>query len=58
MFEIDFDHAHRDAVIDWLEAHHGELSVLVHPVTEDELADHTLHVAWLGPAQPLDLTKL
>ncbi len=58
MFEINFAHDQRDAVISWLDAHHGELSVLLHPLTEDELADHTLHVAWLGESQPLDLSKL
>jgi DOPA 4,5-dioxygenase len=58
MFEIDFDHAHRDTVITWLGEHHGALSVLLHPVTEDEWADHTEHLVWLGDRQPLDLSKL
>lgn len=34
------------------------LDVLVHPITGNELLDHTEHALWLGNKVPLDLDKL
>lgn len=36
----------------------GELSVLIHPLTREEVKDHTERAVWLGPSYPLDLTQL
>ncbi|MEJ2801334.1 DOPA 4,5-dioxygenase family protein [Comamonadaceae bacterium PP-2] len=46
-----------DALIPWLEAQRGGLDVLVHGDTGDNLADHTLHVSWLGRAHTLDVSR-
>jgi aromatic ring-cleaving dioxygenase len=35
-----------------------ELTVLVHPLTDDDLADHTSLGQWLGEPLPLDLSVL
>ena len=35
-----------------------ELTVLVHPLTDDDLADHTSLGEWLGEPLPLDLSVL
>jgi DOPA 4,5-dioxygenase len=35
------------------DAHHGRLSVLVHPNTTQPLADHIAHALWIG--QPLGI---
>lgn len=34
------------------------LTILVHPETGDDLADHSKHALWLGAVLPLDLEKL
>ena len=34
------------------------LTALIHPVTADDLADHTASAEWIGSPLPLDLTTL
>lgn len=34
------------------------LRALVHPLTDDDLADHTTHATWIGQPLDLDLTTL
>ncbi len=34
------------------------LRCLVHPLTDDDLADHTIHARWLGEPVELDVTTL
>ena len=46
------------AVIPWLiENRHG-LTIFTHAETGDALKDHTDHVIWLGPSEPLKLSAL
>lgn len=58
MFEIEFTDAHREAVVGWVKANHGELPVLLHPETGDDLTDHHDHAVWLGEELGVDLSKL
>ncbi len=58
MFGVDIPKAHLPKVMGFLMLNHGDHPVLVHPVTDNEVHDHTIHAFWLGPAQPLDLSKL
>ncbi len=58
MFGVDIPKAHLPAVLGFLMLNHGDLAVLIHPVTANEVEDHTIHALWLGPPQPLDLSKL
>ena len=37
---------------------HGPHAVLIHPVTGNELLDHTHHALWLGQPPPLNLAVL
>ena len=53
--QLAFEAAQFDGVISWLEGRREGLSVLVHGLTGDDLADHTDHAAWLGEAVPLNL---
>ena len=53
--QLAFDHTQFDRLIPWLEQHRGDLDVLVHGVTGDDLADHTTHASWLGEASDLKL---
>ena len=39
----------------WLALNRGALTVFAHANTGDDLADHTKHVIWFGPSEPLDL---
>jgi aromatic ring-cleaving dioxygenase len=43
-------------VAQWLALNRASLTVFAHAETGDDLADHTEHVIWFGPSEPLDLT--
>src|SRR6185312_632720 len=43
-------------VAQFLAIHRGPLTVFAHANTGDDLADHTAHVIWFGPSEPLDLS--
>jgi len=42
-------------VAQFLALNRGGLTVFAHAETGDNLADHTQHVIWFGPSEPLDL---
>ena len=44
------------AVAAWLALNRDGLTVFAHASTGDHLADHTRHVIWFGPSEPLDLS--
>ena len=46
--QLSFDENEFDNVVPWLDANRGILNILVHPLTDDDLADHTTLAAWLG----------
>lgn len=56
-YQILFSHDDFDQFIPWLDQQRGELSVLVHADTGDDLVDHTTHASWLGDAVDLDLSQ-
>jgi aromatic ring-cleaving dioxygenase len=58
MFQIAFPPALLAGLLPWLMLNRSGLTVLLHPETGHERADHTAHAAWLGPALPLDLSVL
>lgn len=43
-------------VIPWLAANRGGLTVFAHGESGDPFADHTDHVLWLGPSEPINLS--
>lgn len=47
-----------EAFVPWLDAHRNGLSVLVHALTGDDLADHTTFAYWLGQPEKLELSIL
>ncbi|MCW8328688.1 4,5-dioxygenase [Photobacterium sp. SDRW27] len=47
MFEVHFND-NQYGFIEWLDQHRAGLSVLIHPVTSNALADHTSGAYWLG----------
>ncbi|MBX6476336.1 DOPA 4,5-dioxygenase family protein, partial [Pseudomonas syringae group genomosp. 3] len=42
----------------WLALNRDGLVVFLHPLTGDELRDHTDHAIWMGAVRPLDLSAL
>lgn len=55
-YEIHFRAAALPELVPILAA--SALRVLVHPLTDDDLADHTTHARWLGEPVDLDVTTL
>jgi aromatic ring-cleaving dioxygenase len=43
-------------VAQFLALNRGSLTVFAHAETGDDLADHSRHVIWFGPSEPLDLS--
>ena len=48
----------RDAAVPWLALNRAGLAILVHPLTGDDVADHSAHALWLGGPLPLDVEAL
>jgi len=42
----------------WFMLNHGNLSILLHPLTRFEVLDHTERSMFLGPRYPLDISVL
>lgn len=53
--QLAFDRAQFDRLIPWLDENRQGLTILVHGLTGDDLADHTTHAAWLGEPATLKL---
>jgi DOPA 4,5-dioxygenase len=58
MFGVDIPAEALPEILGVLMTRHGPHSVLIHPVTGNELLDHTHHALWLGQPQPLNLAVL
>lgn len=55
-FEIHFTKEALPAILDFIKA--SGFRALVHPLTDDDLADHTSLAHWIGTPLELDLTTL
>ncbi len=55
-YEIHFRERSVPEIVALLEA--SGLRALVHPLTDDDLADHTLHARWIGEPLALDVSTL
>ncbi len=58
MFEINFDESLLPEVRALLEAHRGELPVLLHPDLTDNIEAHTNSASWLGEELALKIYTL
>ena len=54
--QIAFDQSQFESFVPWLEENRNGLSVLIHGVTGDDIADHTTHTSWLGKPLTLELS--
>jgi aromatic ring-cleaving dioxygenase len=57
-YQLAFAAAEFAPVVGWLALNHGDLDVLVHPNTGNELRDHRDSALWLGRSHALDLGAL
>jgi aromatic ring-cleaving dioxygenase len=46
------------SVVEWLMFHREGLDVLVHPLSDDSVDDHSIYAMWLGTPVPLKLHTL
>ncbi|MBN9509744.1 MAG: DOPA 4,5-dioxygenase family protein [Alphaproteobacteria bacterium] len=58
MFQVAFAPVLFATLTPWLMLNRAGLTVLLHPETGHERADHTVHAAWMGAILPLDLSML
>lgn len=58
MYQIAFPCELLGTFLPWLMLNRDGLTVLVHPGTGNDYADHTAHAAWLGEVLPLRLEVL
>jgi aromatic ring-cleaving dioxygenase len=45
-------------VVPWLMFNRGGLDVLIHPLTDDSVDDHSVYAVWLGNPVPMKLDSL
>jgi aromatic ring-cleaving dioxygenase len=55
MYQVELRPEHFGPVMSWLMLNRDGLSILVHPQTGDEIADHLENPLWLGAQVPLDV---
>ena len=58
MYQIAFEPDRLATLLPWLMLNRYGLTVLVHPETGDDYADHARHAVWLGAVLPLRLDML
>ena len=58
MYQVAFATEELARLLPWLMLNRGDLSILVHPLTGDDYADHARFALWLGTPQLLRLEML
>jgi len=58
MYQVAFADEEFSGLVPWLMLNREGLDVLVHPLTDDSVADHTQFALWLGTPLPLRLDVL
>jgi len=53
--QITFGTKHFDDFIPWLDKNRKNLTIFVHPLTGDDILDHTRYAYWLGQSVELNL---
>jgi aromatic ring-cleaving dioxygenase len=57
-FQVIFRNEDFQAVVPWLMLHRQGLDILVHPLTDDMVDDHTVYALWLGTPITLKLDTM
>ena len=55
MFQVTIRPEQFAAIVPWLMLNREGLSILVHPSTDDPIADHDTRPIWMGAALPIDV---
>ncbi len=55
MFQVTLTPEQFSTVVPWLMVHRSGLSVFVHPMTDDVVADHDTYPLWMGEPLPIDV---
>jgi aromatic ring-cleaving dioxygenase len=58
MYQVAFGPDEFAKIVPWLMLNHAGLSVLIHPRTGDDVADHDTNPLWLGRQLPIDIEFL
>lgn len=58
MYQVAFAPDQFERIVPWLALNHGELSILIHPETGNDVADHSDHALWIGKQMDLFLENL
>lgn len=53
-YQVTFAAGHFAEIVPWLMLNHEALTILIHPNTDDVVADHFDHPLWLGARLELD----
>ena len=55
MYQVELRPEQLGPLVTWLMLNRDGLSILVHPMTDDEIADHLQSAVWLGEPLPFNL---
>ena len=58
MYQVAFAVEDFPTLVPWLMLNREDLNILVHPLTDDSVADHTRFALWLGSPLPLRVDVL
>ena len=58
MYQVAFAGEELTSLVPWLMLNRDGLNILVHPLTDDSVADHTRFALWLGSPLPLRVEVL
>ncbi len=56
--QLAFSHDEYVDLLSWLSLNRNSLIILIHPLTGNDLKDHTDYASWMGEPQPLKLDAL
>jgi aromatic ring-cleaving dioxygenase len=54
MYQVAFETSQFADIVPWLMLNRNDLTILVHPETDDNYADHMVHPLWLGEVLPMN----
>ena len=53
--QLAFDRSNHTELLTWLALNRNELTILIHPLSGNDLLDHTDYASWMGQPQKLNL---
>ena len=56
--QLSFDRDRYTDLLSWLSLNRKGLTILIHPLTGNDLLDHTDYASWMGKPEPLNLEVL